>query len=120
MTRTLILVVLGGLILLLALRSLSTQRLKERYALLMVFTGLPFFLLALWPEAVATIARQLHIQYQTVLILAVTGFFLLMTIKLLSIVSIQDRKITTLTQQVGILMAEKHAEVRSESQGPDA
>jgi hypothetical protein len=60
--------------------------------------------LTLWPDAVDYIARRLDIQYGTVALLGVTALFSILILELLSIVSVQDRKITTLAQLVGILM----------------
>jgi hypothetical protein len=69
-----------------------------------IFLGAPFFLLAIWPVALGKLSEVLHIQYITVSLLCVTAFLLLMVFELLTIVSIQDRKINTLSQMVGILM----------------
>jgi hypothetical protein len=92
----------------LAVRRLRQYRLKERYTLAFVFIGTPFLVLALWPRALGRVADLLHINYQTVALLCVSAFFLLMVLELLTIVSQQDRKITTLAQMVGILMAKQN------------
>ncbi len=105
MSLIIILLAIGSMLLFIAVRSLRAQRLKERYALLFLFLGLPFLLLAVWPDAIAHLAHWLEIQYQTVVLLGVTTFFLLLNLKLLSVVSIQDHKITTLAQMVAILKA---------------
>jgi Uncharacterized conserved protein (DUF2304) len=102
--RNLIVLVLGATILLMAVRSLRAGRLKERYALIFVITGLPFLGLALWRDGVGYIANLLDIDYRTLALIGVTTFFMLMTFKLLSIVSVQERRITTLAQHVGILL----------------
>jgi hypothetical protein len=102
--RNLIVLALGATILFMAIRSLRADRLKERYALIFVLTGLPFLVLALWRDGVGYIANLLQIDYRTLALIAVTTFFMLMTFKLLSIVSVQERRITTLAQHVGILM----------------
>ena len=102
--RNLIVLVLGATILLMAIRSLRAGRLKERYALIFVLTGLPFLVLALWRDGVGYIANILDIDYRTLALIGVTTFFMLMIFKLLSIVSVQERRITTLAQHVGILM----------------
>ena len=109
MTLALILLGIGGLLLLLSVRSLRAQRLKERYALLFVAVGLPFLGLALWPKAVGYIAGHVGIEYHTVVLLAVTTFFLLMNFNLLAIVSVQERRITHLAQIVGILGQRRRA-----------
>jgi hypothetical protein len=102
--RNLIVLAIGATILLMAIRSLRADRLKERYALILVLTGLPFLLLAMWRDAVGYLAEILQIDYRTLALLGVTVFFMLMIFKLLSIVSVQERRITTLAQNVGILM----------------
>lgn len=66
--------------------------------------GLPFAVLAAWPNAIGYVADLLHIHYQTVTLLCVAGFLTIMVFELLTIVSLQDQKITTLAQLVGILM----------------
>ena len=104
MIRSIVLLVYGGTLLLLAMRSLRAQRLKERYVLILIFIGLPFLILAIWPEALAKLAQLMDIPYQTVLVLALAGFLLVELVELLSIISVQDRRIATLTQVVGILM----------------
>jgi hypothetical protein len=105
MTLTLVLIAIAAMLLFLAISSLRAQRLKERYAVQLSLVALPFVALAFWPDTVGIVATHLGIEYQTVLIIISTTFFLLVTFKLFSIVSIQDRKITSLAQQVGILMA---------------
>jgi hypothetical protein len=110
--RSLILIAFGGLILLLTVRRLSQYKLKERYALIFLFTGLPFLILAFLPDAMGKLAEWIQIDYRTLMLLGISAFLLLMVFELLSIVSQQDRKITTLAQMVGILMEkrEKQAE----------
>ena len=107
MMKSIILILLGGALFLLAVRRLRQYRLKERYTLLFLFTGLPFFLLAIWPDAVAWLADFMDIEYGTLSLIGVTAFLLLMIFELLTIVSVQDQKIASLAQIVGILM-EKH------------
>jgi hypothetical protein len=104
MFKTLIPLVFGVSLLLLAVRRLRQYRLKERYTLLFFFIAAPMLGLALWPEAVAYIAHKMHIEYGTVALLGVTALFSILILELLSIVSVQDRKINTLAQLVGILM----------------
>jgi hypothetical protein len=106
MTLTLILLAIGNMLLLMAIRSLRVQRLKERHALLFVAVGVPFLALAVWPDAIGWLSAWLGIEYQTVVLLAVTTFFLVLNFNLLSIVSIQERRITSLAQMVAI-MAQK-------------
>jgi hypothetical protein len=97
-------VAFGGILLLLAVRRLRRYKLKERYALLFVLIGLPFVGLAFWPDAVGWMAGKLGIQYNTLALICVSVFLFLMVFELLSIVSVQDQKITALAQLVGILM----------------
>ena len=66
--------------------------------------GMPFVALAFWPDGIGWIARQLGIQYTTLALIGVSVFLFLVVFELLSIVSVQDQKITTLAQHVGILM----------------
>jgi hypothetical protein len=104
MIKSLILLVLGGSLFTLAVRRLRQYKLRERYALVFLLLGLPFAVLAAWPNAIGYLADRLHIHYQTVTLLCVTGFLTVMVFELLTIVSLQDQKITTLAQCVGILM----------------
>ena len=110
--RSLILIAFGGLLLILTVRRLSQYKLKERYALIFLFTGLPFLVLAFLPDAMGKIAQWIQIDYRTLMLLCISGFLLLMVFELLSIVSQQDRKITTLAQMVGILMEKQQKELQ--------
>ncbi|MCC6239051.1 MAG: DUF2304 domain-containing protein [Phycisphaerales bacterium] len=101
-----ILLLIGAGLLLMAVKRLGKYRLKERYTLVFMFIGLPFLVLAFWPDAISTIAKKLDIQYHTLIILCVCAFFLIIFLELLTIVSIQDRKISNLTQIVAILMSD--------------
>ncbi|MDB5332300.1 MAG: hypothetical protein JWP03_3451 [Phycisphaerales bacterium] len=94
----------GGILLVLAVRRLRTYKLKERYALLFVIIGLPFLGLAFWPDALGWMAARLNIQYTTFALICVSVFLFLIVFELLTIVSVQDQKITALAQLVGILM----------------
>jgi hypothetical protein len=102
--KSLILLLLGAGLLGLAVLRLRRYRLKERYALIFLLLGLPFFALAAWPDAVGHIARVLDMDYRTVTLLCVAGVLGLMVFELLTIVSVQDQKITALAQLVGIMM----------------
>ena len=88
-------------------RRLRQFKLKERYSLLFGFLGLPFLLLAVWPDGAEALSRVTHIERPTVLLLGVSMFLILVVFELLTIVSTQDRKITTLAQLVGILMEQQ-------------
>jgi hypothetical protein len=102
--KSLILLLFGGGLLLLAVMRLRRYRLKERYTLVFVLVSLPLVALAVWPDAVGVVARVLHMDYRTVTLLCVAGVLGLMVFELLTIVSVQDQKITALAQLVGILM----------------
>ena len=116
--KSLILLIFGGSLLLLAVKRLRQYRLKERYALVFLLLGCPFLVLAIWPGGVAWVGHVLDIDYRTVTLLCVSAFLILMVFELLTIVSVQDRKITTLAQMVGILM-EKQATRERENQASD-
>jgi len=118
--RSLLLLLFGGSLLALTIKRLSQYKLKERYALIFLFTGLPFLGLALWPDAMGTLGAWVHIEYRTLSLLFVSVFLLLMVLELLSIVSQQDRKITTLAQMVGILMEKQElGNQKSETRNPN-
>jgi hypothetical protein len=102
--RSLILMIFGISLLLLAIRRLRQFRLKERFSLLFLLLGLPFLVLAFWPRGVEYLASATHIERPTVMLFCISVFLILVIFELLSIVSVQDRKITTLAQLVGILM----------------
>jgi hypothetical protein len=103
MIRTIILLVFGGLLLWKAMRNLRRQKLKEKYALLFAGCALPFVTLAVWPDGIVKVSDLLEIEKGTLLVMALSIFALLMIFELLKIVSVQDRKITTLAQEVAIL-----------------
>jgi hypothetical protein len=104
MIARIILVCFGTTVLLVAVRRMRSYRLKERHMILFTFTGLPFLVLAIWPAGVGWVALRLHVEYHTVSVLCIAAFLILMVFELLTIVSLQDRKIATLAQIVGILM----------------
>lgn len=114
--RTIILLVVGLSLVLLTLRSLRAQRLKERYVLLFLLTGLPFLVLAFWPDGIVYLSTTLEIEKPTLLILCVSVYFILTTFALLSIVSVQERRIATLGQMVAMLM-EKHGQTAAAARG---
>ena len=102
--RSAFLILFGGLLLVTAIRRMRTYRLRERYALAFAALALPFIGLAFWPDAIGWMAETLNIQYNTLALLGVSSFLMLAVFELLSIVSVQDQKITALSQLVGILM----------------
>lgn len=114
--RTIILLTFGFMVLYLVLRSLRAMRLKERYALLMLFVGLPFLILAAWPDAVVFLSEHLQIEKPTLLVMGLTGFVVLIIFELLSIVSVQERKIASLTQMLGIVMHKQKELERSQQE----
>lgn len=103
LTRNLFVLAIGGVILFLTVRSLRAGRLKERYALLYIFLSIPFLALAVWREAMGWAAEQLAIDYRTLSLMLVTTFVVVMNLKLLSMLSVQERKITELAQRVGMM-----------------
>ncbi|MEM1207836.1 MAG: DUF2304 domain-containing protein [Planctomycetota bacterium] len=105
--RTLILLTAGLAVIGLTLRSLRKQRLNERYVLLFVLTGLPLIAVAIWPNAVVFLERVLVIEKATMLTLGVSIYFLLTTFALLSIVSVQERRIQTLAQLVAMMREQR-------------
>ena len=113
--RTAILLLFGTALLFFAVRSLRNQRLKERYAILMFFTGLPFLVLGVWPDGIVFLSETLDIEKPATMVLGLGVFVLLIVFKLLSIVSVQERKIQDLSQLIAILMAEQRREERSGS-----
>jgi hypothetical protein len=119
MLKSLILLLLGGSLFTLAVRRLRQYKLRERYALVFLLLGLPFAVLAAWPNAIGYLADLLDIHYQTVTLLCVTGFLTVMVFELLTIVSLQDQKITTLAQLVGILMEKQRLAEPEHTPGMD-
>ena len=115
--KSLILLAFGLSVAALAIYRLRTYRLKERYALLLILIGAPFIVLAVWQDAVGVIAEKLGIQYTTFSLLCVTAFLFVMIFELLTIVSIQEQKINTLSQMVG-LMSEKGPEELADPKEP--
>ena len=99
-----ILLVFGTSVLIAAVRRMRTYRLKERHMLMFILTGLPFLALAIWPAGMGWIALKLHIDYHTVSLLCIATFLILVIFEMLTIISLQDRKISTLAQIVGIMM----------------
>jgi hypothetical protein len=115
MIRSIILVAIAATVLLMTVRSLRAQRLKERYVLLFLITGLPFLVLAVWPDGIVVISQLLKIEKPTFLVLCVTTYFILTTFALLSIVSVQERKITNLAQIMGLMTQQREAEINSQA-----
>jgi hypothetical protein len=97
---------------------MRSYRLKERHMILFTFTGLPFLVLAIWPAGVGWVALRLGVEYHTVSVLCIAAFLILMVFELLTIVSLQDRKIATLAQIVGILMEKQGMSEHSADQSP--
>jgi hypothetical protein len=117
--RSIILLALGGALMLLATARLRAYKLKERYALLFLFLALPFLVLAVYPKTIEWLAALLGISYFTVMLLCVSTFLFLVVFELLSIVSQQDRKLTTLAQMVAILTERQtHQERAADKEQP--
>ncbi len=114
--KAIILAGFGVTVLLVALRRLVRYKLKERYALQMIIVGTPFLLLAVWQDAFCRLAEILGIQYITFSLLCVTIFLFVMIFELLTIVSVQEQKINTLSQMMGLLMEKRPAEKPAEQE----
>jgi hypothetical protein len=102
MIRTIFLAVYGIGLIALALRSLKAQRLRERYVLLIIGIGVPFVVLALWPDGIVYLSTLLKIEKATLLVLLVAAFLILVIFELLSIVSVHERKIARLAQELAM------------------
>ena len=105
MVRTIFLALYGATLIVLALRSLKAQRLRERYVLLFIGIGVPFLVLALWPDGIVVLSSVLRIEKATLLVLLATAFLILVIFELLSIVSVHERKIVRLAQDLAVLKA---------------
>jgi hypothetical protein len=103
MIRSIVLLIFGGMLLLMAIRNLRRQQLKEKYALLFAVTALPFLTLAIWPDGIVYISDLTGIEKPTIMVMSLSIFALLTIFKLLRIVSMQDRKISTLAQEIALL-----------------
>ena len=117
MIRTVILLLFGGAMLILTLRRLREHRLMERHVLVFLLTGLPFLILGIWPDGIIMVSNLLDIERYTVIVLALACFTLLMMLEMLTIISVQERRITTLAQMVGILQQAQAQTGESESDG---
>lgn len=115
MIRTIILAVFGVTLFILAVRSLRAQRLKERYVLLFLAVSAPFLVLAAWPDGVVWLTQRLEIEKPTVLVLGLSAFVILMLFELLSIISVQERKIAALAQVVGLLSEQQRSAARQQA-----
>ena len=118
MIARIILICFGTTVLLVAFRRMRSYRLKERHMILFTFTGLPFLVLAIWPAGVGWVSLRLGVEYHTVSVLCIAAFLILMVFELLTIVSLQERKIATLAQIVGILMEKQGMSEHSAPQPP--
>lgn len=107
MIRTVILALFGGMLLLMSLRSLRAHRLQERYVLLFIATGLPFIILAAWPDGIVLVSTTLGIERHTIQDFTLGAFSILLFLKLFSIISVQQRRIAELAQHVAILREEQ-------------
>lgn len=118
MIARIILICFGTTVLLVAVRRMRAYRLKERHMILFTLMGLPFLVLAIWPAGVGWVALRLGVEYHTVSVLCIAAFLILMVFELLTIVSLQERKIATLAQIVGILMEKQGMSEHSATQPP--
>jgi len=111
MIRNVILLMFAATLVLMTLRSLRRHRLKERYVILFLLTSLPFTILAVWPGLLGRIAEWMNMPYHTLMVILLAVYLLLLIFKLLSIVSIQERKIADLAQELAILRLGSNAQV---------
>ncbi len=103
MIRPLVLAIFGGFLLWMSLRSLRSQRLQERYVLLFIATGLPFLVLAVWPDGIVWLSEKMNMEKPTLMVFCLGSFTIVLLLKLFSIISVQQRQIASLAQMVGIL-----------------
>lgn len=113
--RPIILLTICATLLLLVVSRLRCQKLKERHALVFIFISIPFLLLAVWPNLIELASAVLDISISTVMLLGVSVFLILLIFELLTIVSVLDRRISTLAQMVGILNEKLHLMERRQS-----
>jgi hypothetical protein len=107
---------------LLAVGRLRAYKLKERYAIVFLLLAMPFLVLAVFPKTIEWLSAALGISYFTVMLLCVSAFLFIVVFELLSIVSQQDHKITTLAQMVGILnqrQAQQERDLRALREGEE-
>jgi hypothetical protein len=119
MMPRIILLCFGTTVLFVAVRRMRTYRLKERHMLMFILTGLPFLALSIWPAGLWWISKQLHIDYHTVSMLCIAAFLILVIFEMLTIISLQDRRISTLAQIVGIMMEKEGITDRPRSGGAE-
>jgi hypothetical protein len=103
MIRTIVLLVFGLLLVGMSVRSLRQLRMQERFMLLFFVTGLPFLTLAIWPDLIVWLSEQMDMEKPTLMVFCLGAFTILLLLKLFSIISVQQRQITTLAQTVGML-----------------
>jgi hypothetical protein len=103
MIRTIVLLGFGLLLVIMSLRSLRQLRMQERWMLLFLVTGLPFLILAAWPDGIVWLSNQMNMEKPTLMVFCLGAFTILLLLKLFSIISVQQRQITTLAQTVGML-----------------
>ena len=101
--RTAILLVIAAFLLWTAVHRMRRMQLKERHAIVLMLTAVPFLVLAVWPDLIGEMSDMMGIHYSTVLLLGMGVFFMLVVFELLSIVSGLERKVSTLAQMVSIL-----------------
>lgn len=101
--RTAILLAIGAFLIFTVVRRMRHMQLKERHAIVLILTAVPFGVLAVWPDLIRRCCEMMDIHYSTVLLAGVSLFFLLIILELLSLVSTMERRISTLAQMVSIL-----------------
>ena len=99
------------LLLLVVFELIRSRRLRERYALLWLLTGVVLLVLSLWRGGLNTIAGWVGIEtYPPAVLFAVASFFILAVLLHYStVISKLSDQSTILAQRVALLEAELHA-----------
>ena len=103
---------IGSVILILVVFELiRSRRLRERYALLWLLTGVVLLVLSAWRGGLNTIARWVGVEtYPPAILFAVASFFILAVLLHYStVISKLSDQSTILAQRVALLEAELHA-----------
>ncbi len=108
MIRIILMLGFGIFLITLAVRSMRANRLKERYALILMLTGLPFIVFAMMPDLILWFEEFLGFGRAALLVFGLAAFTVLVFLKLMSIISVQERKLIRLTQHVALLEEKLH------------
>jgi len=98
------------LLILIVLELIRGRRLKERYALLWLVTGIVLLVLSAWRDGLNTIAGWLGVAYPPAILFAVATLFIIIVLLHYSTVLSQlDDQNTVLAQRLALLEAEVRA-----------